>query len=208
VSEATQSRYHHGDLRQALLERAAEVIQSKGIEALSLRGLARDLGVSHGAPNRHFSSKAALLTAMATDGYTQLIAATLEAANRVGTDPWVRLNAMGQGFIHWALDNPARFNAFMHPDLGFYESPELQQARADFKRTIKDGVAATQATGRHPEVNLETLHLFTISVPMGAAMLLAQTDDPRDLKRRKSIVSDLIELVVPIKSRASNLAQE
>ena len=51
MSDADQRSYHHGDLRQALLDRAAEVIQSRGIEALTLRGLARDLKVSHGAPN-------------------------------------------------------------------------------------------------------------------------------------------------------------
>ncbi len=188
-------------MRRALLDRAAEVIQNNGIEALSLRGLARDLGVSHGAPNRHFRNKADLLSAMATDGYTQLIDATLTAANLVGSDPWIRLNAMGRGFIHWALDHPAMFNAIMHPDLGFYESPKLQQARDDFRITIKDAVAATQLTGRHPEVNLETLNLFTISVPMGAATLMAQSTDPINMARRKAIVADLIELVVPIRDR-------
>ena len=106
MSEAMQSAspYHHGDLRQALLDRAAVVIQSKGIEALSLRGLARDLGVSHGAPNRHFKNKNHLLTAMATDGYTRLKEATLTAAGPITDDPWIRLNAMGQGYLHWALD--------------------------------------------------------------------------------------------------------
>ena len=61
--------YHHGNLRQALLERAAQVIAESGVEALSLRALARDLGVSHAAPSRHFPDRRALLGELAKDGF-------------------------------------------------------------------------------------------------------------------------------------------
>ena len=193
MSEALQaaSSYHHGDLRQAMLDRAAVVIQSKGIEALSLRGLARDLGVSHAAPNRHFKNKTHLLTAMATDGYTRLKEATLTAAGTVTDDPWVRLNAMGQG----------SFNAIMHPDLGFYDNPELDHALQDFRKSIYDAVAASQTAGRHENVPLDILNIFTISVPMGAAKMLAQTNNPAELQKNKGLIADLIELVVPIRDR-------
>ena len=203
MSEALQaaSSYHHGDLRQAMLDRAAVVIQSKGIEALSLRGLARDLGVSHAAPNRHFKNKTHLLTAMATDGYTRLKEATLTAAGTVTDDSWVRLNAMGQGYLHWALDNPASFNAIMHPDLGFYDNPELDHALQGFRKSIYDAVAASQTAGRHENVPLDILNIFTISVPMGAAKMLAQTNNPAELQKNKGLIADLIELVVPIRDR-------
>ena len=59
------ARYHHGDLRAALIARATEVIATGGVDALSLRELARDIGVSHGAPGRHFPDKQALLDAVA-----------------------------------------------------------------------------------------------------------------------------------------------
>ena len=61
TNRKTERGYHYGDLKDAILVRAAEIIGDAGIEALSLRGIARDLGVSHGAPNRHFESKSALL---------------------------------------------------------------------------------------------------------------------------------------------------
>ena len=108
MSEAKQ--YHHGNLAQDILIRAAEVFADEGIEALSLRGVARDLGVSHGAPNRHFRNKAALLSALATEGWRQIQEATLGAADATGSDdPHVRLNAMGRGFLSWAIDNRALF---------------------------------------------------------------------------------------------------
>ena len=69
---AAPARYHHGDLRAALIARAAEVVVADGVGALSLRELARDLGVSHGAPSRHFPDKQALLDALALDGFERL----------------------------------------------------------------------------------------------------------------------------------------
>ena len=115
---AQSTPYHHGALREALLTRAAEVIDHSGIEALTLRGLARDLGVSHGAPNRHFRNKDELLAELAATAYEQMREATLGAAEAANSDdPWVRLNAMGRGYLKWALTNRALFAAAFHADL-------------------------------------------------------------------------------------------
>src|SRR5918998_6710951 len=64
--------YHHGSLRRALLERAEEALADGGSQRLSLRELARDIGVSHAAPRRHFADKQALLDALALDGFERL----------------------------------------------------------------------------------------------------------------------------------------
>jgi AcrR family transcriptional regulator len=64
--------YHHGNLKQALLDRAAVVLRERGAAALSLRELARDIGVSHAAPGRHFPDRQALLDALAADGFSRL----------------------------------------------------------------------------------------------------------------------------------------
>lgn len=205
MSETSLNTYHHGDLRQALLDRAAEVIQQSGIEALTLRGLARDLGVSHGAPNRHFKSKAALLSTLAAEGYTRLTSATLQAADDVGSDdPWVRLNAMGRGYMHWALDNPASFYAISHPDLIHYEDEDFHQAMGEFSQTVRQATQAAQDAGRHPYIDLDVLELYTNSVPAGAARMLshqmtrAGADGNFD---KDKLVADIIELVVPIAGR-------
>jgi AcrR family transcriptional regulator len=198
-----RERYHHGDLRQALIDRAAAVIDEEGIEALTLRGLARDLGVSHGAPNRHFKSKADLLAALAAEGYAALRSATLSAAESVSDDAWVRLNAMGRGFLHWAIDNPASFRAITHPDVERYADDGLLAAMADFEATVREAIVATQAAGRHPEAELRVLEVFTNAVPFGAAMLLAQPGFSKSMgnKDQDSFVADLVELVCPIAGR-------
>ena len=66
------TRYHHGDLRRAVLEQAAEVIGRDGIASLSLRSIADDLGVSHTAPMHHFGSREGVLNALAVEGFELL----------------------------------------------------------------------------------------------------------------------------------------
>ena len=86
--------YHHGNLRKELLDRAAHVIAEQGIEALSLRALSRDLGVSHAAPSRHFADKAELLRALAIEGNERFIDYVLAAAEAAGENPLERYAAM------------------------------------------------------------------------------------------------------------------
>ncbi|MFI1306101.1 TetR/AcrR family transcriptional regulator [Streptomyces sioyaensis] len=117
-------RYHHGDLRAALLTRAEQTLREKGPGALSLRELARDLGVSHAAPSRHFKDKQALLDALALAGFERLdeaLSASRDAAGEAFTD---RL----RGFVRAYVDF-ARANA------------EL----LDLMYTIKHGPAASEA---------------------------------------------------------------
>ncbi|TNF84947.1 MAG: TetR/AcrR family transcriptional regulator [Gammaproteobacteria bacterium] len=198
-----RDRYHHGDLRQALIRRAAEVIDSEGIEALTLRGLARDLGVSHGAPNRHFKTKGDLLAALATEGYTALREATLSAAESAGEDPWVRLNYMGRGFLRWAFENPASFRAITHPDVERYADAELLQATEEFSGAVRAVIAETQADGRHPEVDLDVLTQFTNAVPFGVAMMHRQgvLEATLHVEDREAFIAQVIELVCPIADR-------
>jgi AcrR family transcriptional regulator len=97
--------YHHGDLRAALLTRAEETLKEKGPAALSLRELARDLGVSHAAPSRHFKDKQALLDALALAGFDRLgetVAASQEAAGESFAD---RLDALARAYVGFATAN-------------------------------------------------------------------------------------------------------
>lgn len=194
--------YHHGNLAQAILDRAAEVIHEQGIEALSLRGIARDLGVSHGAPNRHFKNKAALLAALAADGWLSVRDATLSAAEDTQSEnAHVRLNAMGRGYLRWALNNRAWFRTLYHPDVNRYASQELTAAISNFAGTVREAVLATQAEGRHADVPLQILTIFTNSVPTGAAMLLLDPLIDREFTtdaEQDELIEQIINLVVPL----------
>ena len=196
-----RSTYHHGDLRNALLLAAADAIDKEGIEALSLRGLARQLGVSHGAPNRHFKTKSELLGALAAHAYQSIRRATLEAAEKVGEDPLIRLNAMGRGYLKWALENQSLFKAMNHPDVGLYVGTELVDSMKRFQKDILEAVLAAQKKGRHPKANPYILLLFTNAIPFGVAGLLSHPvyAQPTEGYSIDELVEQIIELTVPIK---------
>jgi AcrR family transcriptional regulator len=198
-----QPSYHHGDLKAAVLARAAEIISEQGIEALSLRAVARDLGVSHGAPNRHFKNKVDLLAALSADIWQKMHNATLAEANAVPTDdPIRRLNALGRGFLRWALENKSAFQTINHPDLKRYVSDEVRAAQGAFQGEVAVAVAAAQQAGRYPHVNLPLLTLYTNSVPFGCAMLLSNAVMSMDAAAldQEQLIEDLIGLVVPLQA--------
>jgi AcrR family transcriptional regulator len=99
--------YHHGDLRNALLNAAEQQLQAQGPDRLSLREVARKAGVSHTAPYRHFKDKAALLQALAGRGFIRLHAAIEAAAAAVPHGPERQLIAAGIAYVRLAVDKPA-----------------------------------------------------------------------------------------------------
>lgn len=165
--------YHHGNLREALIERAAQVIAEDGIEAVSLRGLARDLGVSHGAPRRHFADRKALLVELARDGLQRSIDAMNEGADRAGSDPVARYRALGRSYVQFARDNPSYFRAINHPEVMAQAGGELDQVRRDWFATLREGAAAAKKAGWHPECDDNALLAFSIAGALGAATVLS-----------------------------------
>lgn len=102
--------YHHGDLRKALLETAKRKIAREGVDALSLRKLAEEAGVSRTAPYHHFKDKQALLSAIAAEGFEQW----QRVAKQIFDDQTISPNARFRQFIHryirFAAANPELYD--------------------------------------------------------------------------------------------------
>ncbi|WP_133124611.1 TetR/AcrR family transcriptional regulator, partial [Leptospira ellisii] len=99
--------YHHGDLKKAILTKSEEILEQFGIEGLSLRDIAADLGVSHAAPYRHFPRKADLLFTLAIRGFSDL-AEEMRLAWESSEDPIERLRSAGTRYVQLALAHPRR----------------------------------------------------------------------------------------------------
>jgi AcrR family transcriptional regulator len=99
--------YHHGNLRTALLAQAERTVREHGVQDLSLRQLAREVGVSHGAPRRHFPDRQALLDALAEDGFARLGAELRSAADGAGEDFEPRLQATASAYVRFATRDAA-----------------------------------------------------------------------------------------------------
>jgi AcrR family transcriptional regulator len=103
----TDRPYHHGNLRTALLDQAERTVRERGVQDLSLRELARDVGVSHGAPRRHFPDRQALLDALAQAGFARLGGELRGAADAAGDDFPTRLRATAAAYIRFATQDAA-----------------------------------------------------------------------------------------------------
>ncbi|MEV5613706.1 TetR/AcrR family transcriptional regulator [Streptomyces sp. NPDC052225] len=119
--------YHHGDLRAALLARAEQTLRERGAGALSLRELARETGVSPGAPSRHFASKQALFDALALTGFERLGRATTEALAGAGETFADRLTAAARAYTAFAAADGALLDLMYSSK----HSPEASQALAE-----------------------------------------------------------------------------
>lgn len=136
---ATARSYHHGNLRAELLDTAIEQLRETGVEDLSLRALARAIGVSQTAPYRHFGDKSELLAAMATCGYRDLLDALRQAGAATGDCPQEQLFAFAHAYVDYAARNPQLFKLMFGPAVQpTVKYPELREASRDTLQLVQD----------------------------------------------------------------------
>jgi AcrR family transcriptional regulator len=176
-SSSPSSRpYHHGDLRATLLKCAERTLREKGAGALSLRELARAIGVSHAAPGRHFKDKQALLDALALDGYERLNRALGAAAETPGLDLEARMTALARAYLGFAVDNPellelmfARKHAPEHSDSSDRLSAAVDQSLGSITAMITDA----QERGEIVQADPERITTIAAASLHGLAALIA-----------------------------------
>jgi AcrR family transcriptional regulator len=183
--------YHHGNLRQALLEQAERTVRERGLAALSLRELAREVGVSHAAPRRHFADRQALLNALAESGFDRL-GADLRAAFD-GADPALepRLTAVARAYVAFAIHDPTLLELMFASKHG-EETPGTLAAAAD--RTFSVLLALIeqgQAAGALEPGDPERVGIVLFATVQGlAALVTGGMVDPALLDE---LVPDAIE---------------
>jgi len=139
-----QRPYHHGDLRQALVRSALEILSETGVGGLSLRAAARRARVSAMAPYRHFADKEALLAAVAEYGFREL-AARLTAATATAADPRAGLAALGVAYVLFACDQPSLFKLMFGPTIEKKSGyPVLDEAGSACFSALRQAVEAAK----------------------------------------------------------------
>lgn len=108
--------YHHGDLRNALLESARSIMEKQGLDALSLRAVARRAGVSHAAPYRHFSNHESLLVELAIEGFQELRVELVKAGNTADHES-DRIATIGAAYMRFVARRPALASLMFGPQL-------------------------------------------------------------------------------------------
>lgn len=154
-----EQTYHHGNLRAAIIEATLALVEEQGVTAVSVREIAKRLGVSPGAPFRHFANKKTLLTAVATEAMEGFVNAIHEElkASASGT-PAEALRAIGHGYLKWALGNRAQFAIISNrEEIDFLEAPQLHTLSEHVMQLMNPHIKALFADGTEEELTSKRL---------------------------------------------------
>jgi AcrR family transcriptional regulator len=187
--------YHHGDLRQAMLAAADRLIEEQGLEQFTLRECARRAGVSHGAPAHHFGDVRGLLTALAAQGFEQLLAAMAHHEAAAPPDAYEQLIANGQAYVAFALAHRGRFQLMFRSDRVQHDDLRLQQAgRATYGRLQHHMAAVTTAAGAGTALQSEKALLAWVVVHGLSTLTLESGLFGGDADARAAAARDVMEL--------------
>ncbi len=190
--------YHHGDLRQALIDAALELVSEKEVGSLSLREVARRVGVSHAAPYRHFADKDALLAAMATEGFQMLGRQMTAAKQKAPPDPVEQLQASGIAYVHYALEHPSCYRVMF----GAYgadhgqKHPALADAATQTFMVLVDEIIAGQKAGVIRLDDAKQLGWAAWALVHGLAMLMIDGQIPISENQTVTSLSGFITRVM------------
>jgi AcrR family transcriptional regulator len=149
---APRGRYHHGDLRTALLAAAAELVRQDGAASFSLREAARRVGVDPAASYRHFRDRGEVLLALAQQGFEALAADIAKALTAAGVvEPARALQVMGKSYVRFALAHPAEFRVMFGESGTTAQDPRLRLPtipRTAYEQ-LEDRVGAWNREGKH-----------------------------------------------------------
>lgn len=172
--------YHHGNLRDALVTAALDLIGKKGVSGLTFADAARRAGVSPAAPYRHFSDRDALLAEVATRGFAKFGDSLAAAWDGGAPDVWTAFQRVGRAYLAFARDEPAYYAAMFESGLPPNADPALSQAadRAfDMLLEAAQALCARLPADRRPPPKMMALHVWSFS--HGIASLFGRGDEAR-----------------------------
>jgi AcrR family transcriptional regulator len=196
--------YHHGHLREALLQAAIQLIAEVGPAGFTLREVARRAGVSHNAPYRHFPEQQDLLAAVAAQGFRELNQAMLDAVKH-HRDSVARLKRAGLAYVEFALDRPEHFTVmFDVPPASKRDDPCDAEAAEQAFGTLLGLVKHCQDEGRLPAGDTHQFALLAWSMVHGIAKLATAKRLPFESKADiLKFARFAIEQSLPVRSQTT-----
>ncbi|MDO9414702.1 TetR/AcrR family transcriptional regulator [Pararhizobium sp.] len=171
---ADRGTYHHGNLREVLIQAAVQLVEEEGPANLSVREVAKRAGVSPGAPFRHFSNKTALLTAVAEQAMARFRLEIVAAVNAVTNgDPVDRYAAVGIAYLRWAIRNPTHFQIISTRSLIDWEGSEaLRQDNEAVRALMEEALIEAQVKKLLRSNNLAETQIAGRALVYGLARML------------------------------------
>jgi AcrR family transcriptional regulator len=174
VTVKPEGQYHHGDLRRSLIDCGTRLLDTDGIDAMSLRAAAKMAGVSSAAPAHHFHDKNGLLAAIAAQGFRDLRARNVD--HPTPTDrPEAKLRALARGYVGFAVAHPERFHLMFGPQIlrrGDY--PELVEESGASYATLRAVVAPLVGVDAAQALTIDDFIFCVWATLHGLAVLAGQ----------------------------------
>jgi AcrR family transcriptional regulator len=164
--------YHHGDLRMAVLAAAEKIVEDEGVDELTLRAVARAVGVSHTAPKNHFGDLEGLLSELAALGYRRYGEALAGAMDAAGADPRTRMRAMGRAYIGFARAHPGLFLLMFRGDRLDMARPALRDAVDGARQALRRAALSSAPVESPTPLQLAARATASWALVHGFAMLL------------------------------------
>ena len=163
--------YHHGDLRRVLIDAALDVVEKKGLGALTLRSVARAAKVSHMAPYHHFEDKAALVAAVAAEGFRRMQDAMESRIARCSEGSRARLRESGIAYVVFAVEHPNLFRLMFSAQVAEQSDyPELREAASAAYALLRGLVNESQGERSRPD-DAELIRISAWALVHGLAVL-------------------------------------
>jgi AcrR family transcriptional regulator len=199
--------YHHGNLREALIRAALDLIAEKGPAGFTFADAARWAGVSSAAPYRHFRDRQALLADVARRGFERFEQRLDNAWNGGRPDPFRAFENVGRAYLAFAREEPAFYSAMFEAGVPLDDNPGLREA-ADrafaVLRRATDSFCARLPSDRRPPSLMMSLHLWALA--HGIASLFARADAGR--RRLPMSPEELLEAGVLVYLRGLSLVED
>ncbi len=199
--------YHHGNLREALIRAALDLIAQKGPAGFTFADAARWAGVSSAAPYRHFRDREALLADVARRGFELFEAALGHAWNDGRPDPYRAFENVGRAYLAFARDEPAHYSAMFEAGVALDADPGLREAanRAfEVLRRASEALCARMPQDKRPPALMMSLHIWAFS--HGIASLFGRADAGR--RKLPMTAEELLEAGVLIYLRGLGIIAE
>ena len=192
----TLDTYHHGNLKEALISAGLEILSKKGIEGLSLRNVAKQIGVSHTAPYNHFHNKQDLLAAISAAGHKQLHIVLLEAYQNFKNTPKDLVTEIAWAYLQFALQNPDKFKLMFSGALEVEENhPEFEEITQKTISLFEEIIRYCQSCGALEEGNVYKIAITLWSSVHGFTMLVLEDQFPPNYLQDQNL-KELLKVIV------------